>query len=322
MSLQTLSGAPVVDRRVIPPEAMESRWTAPDGQAIRRIDWPAHGARGSLLFLPGRGDAYEKYLETLAHWHARGWRVTAFDWRGQAGSGRLGRDPYTGHIGDFTSWTGDLSALWAEWKSDAPGPHVVVAHSMGGHIVLRALAERLIDPDAVVLSAPMLGIRRRGLPLGLLHGMARVLAGLGDRRRAAWKWSEKPGEVPADRIRLLTHDEARYADELWWRAARPDIVMGPASWGWVERALASIRAIERRGALEGVSVPVFLFGTTADALVEWAAIARAAARLPQGELKAFGEEARHEILREVDPVRDAALAAIDTFLDRAAPEPA
>ena len=78
---------------------------APDGFAIRRIDWgPAEegaGAdgpapRGSLLFLPGRGDAYEKYLETLDGWAGQGWRVTAMDWRGQGGSGRLGADAVTG----------------------------------------------------------------------------------------------------------------------------------------------------------------------------------------------------------------------------------
>ena len=40
--------------------------------------------------MPGRGDAYEKYLETFEHWRLRGWSVTAADWRGQAGSGRLG----------------------------------------------------------------------------------------------------------------------------------------------------------------------------------------------------------------------------------------
>jgi len=36
-----------------------------DGEPIRRIDWPepAGESRGSLLFVPGRGDAYEKYLE-------------------------------------------------------------------------------------------------------------------------------------------------------------------------------------------------------------------------------------------------------------------
>lgn len=308
------------DRRAIPAGAVESHWTAPDGAPVRRIDWPVPLApRGALLFLPGRGDAYEKYLETLDHWHRRGWRVTGLDWRGQAGSGRLGLDPYTGHVRDFADWVGDLAAFWAGWKTEAAGPHMVVAHSMGGHVALRALAERRVDPDALVLSAPMLGISRAGLPVPVLHAAARLMTALGDPRRAAWKWRGKPGALPADRIALLTHDAERYADELWWREARPELVMGPASWGWLERAMASIRLLRRPGVLEAIETPVFLFGTTGDALVDYRAIAEAAARLPQGELMTFGPEARHEILRETDALRDGALAAIDAFLDRVVP---
>ncbi|RYY33462.1 MAG: alpha/beta hydrolase, partial [Sphingomonadales bacterium] len=33
----------------------------------------------------------------------------------------------------------------------------------------------------------------------------------------------------------------------------------------------------------------------------------------------FGDEARHEILREADPVRDRAMQAIDRFLAASAP---
>ncbi|MEC7535383.1 MAG: alpha/beta hydrolase, partial [Pseudomonadota bacterium] len=46
----------------------------------------------------------------------------------------------------------------------------------------------------------------------------------------------------------------------------------------------------------------------------------AAQRLPKGELIAFGDEARHEILREVDPVRPRALDGITEFLDRVVPK--
>ena len=309
-----------VDRRAIPPVARESVWHAPDGHALRRIDWPAPAScRGSLLFLPGRGDAYEKYLETLAYWHTRGWRVTALDWRGQAGSGRLGSDPFTGHVADFSVWTADLAAFWKQWTGEGEGPCVLAGHSMGGHLVLRAVAHGLVDPAALVLSAPMLGLAGQVLPMGLLHAVARLMSRLGDPRRPAWKWSEKPGALPADRIRLLTHDEARYADEVWWRETRPEIVMGPGSWGWVERAYASMRALERPGVLEAVKIPVFIAATTADGLVSFRAIARAARRLPDCELMRFGTEARHELLREVDAVRDPLLAAIDAFLDRAVP---
>ena len=76
------------------------------------------------------------------------------------------------------------------------------------------------------------------------------------------------------------------------------------------------RLLDRRGALESVEVPVLLLAVSGDALVSAPAIGRAAARLPRGEHVAFGREARHEVLREADPVRDRALAAIDDFLER------
>jgi lysophospholipase len=167
-----------------------------------------------------------------------------------------------------------------------------------------------------VLSAPMLGIHPSWIPASVLHPVSRGIVALGDPRRPAWKGGEKPGAMPRGRSLLLTHDEGRYDDEDWWRAERPEIAMGPASWGWVERALASIREIERPGLLESLEIPTLLLGTSIDGLVSWSAIRRAAARLPKGELVAFGPECRHEILREVDPVRERALDAIEAFLNR------
>lgn len=312
-----------IDRRAIPGDAREGLWRAGDGHPIRRIDWPGDPThpRGSILFLPGRGDNYEKYLETLEEWHRAGWRVTAADWRGQAGSGRLGQDATTGHVSDFRVWLDDIAALWRDWTAATPGPHVLAAHSMGGHIGLRAVAEGRIQPQALVLNAPMLGMAGPPLPLALLQSLAAVMARIGHPARPAWKWSEKPGEIPAVREALLTHDIERYADELWWREHRPELVMGPGSWGWVERAYASSRALFAPGVLERVTTPTLMLATTADRLVKFAPIERACRRMPDCELVRFGDEARHEILREVDAVRDRAMAAITGFLDRAAPLP-
>lgn len=269
--------------------------------------------------MPGRGDHYEKYLETLEEWHRSGWRVTASDWRGQGGSGRLGRDAVTGHIEDFAVWVDDLAHLWSEWKKSTPGPHVLAGHSMGGHLVLRAVAEGRVDPDAIVLSAPMLGFTNQLLPIAMMHRIARFMVKLGDSRRPAWKWSEKPGEIPAARISLLTHDKARYEDELWWRDNRPELVMGPGSWHWVERAYESMGALMAPEVLEQVKVPVIMVVTANDRLVDIKAIDEAARRLPNCELMRFGDEAHHEILREVDSVRDRAMGTIANFLDRVAP---
>lgn len=317
--------AQAFDRRGIPPTARETRWTARDGHAIRRIDWPAverraGGVRGSLLFLPGRADFYEKYLETLAYWADQGWHVTAADWRGQAGSGRFAPDPQAGHVPDFSVWVEDLAALWADWTATTPGPHVLVGHSMGGHLVLRATMEGRVNPAALVLSAPMLGFVTP-IPARVQQMVARLMCRIGDPQRLAWKTSEKPGQRLEGRAALLTHDLDRYADELWWKQHRPELAMGPATWGWVERAAESVSRIDAPGALERIEIPVLLLAARYDGLVACKAIERAAHRLRHAECFVWGREARHELLREVDAVRDAALALIDDFLDRKARPP-
>src|SRR3546814_20614479 len=83
------------DRRSYPQDSQISNWAATDGWRIRRFDWPASGstARGAMLFLTGRGDIFEKYLEAIDHFHEAGWHVTSFDWRGQCGTGRMLNTP-------------------------------------------------------------------------------------------------------------------------------------------------------------------------------------------------------------------------------------
>lgn len=309
-----------MNRRAIPADAVESMWQAEDGWPIRRIDWQgAISPRGSILFLPGRGDHYEKYLETLAYFAAQGWRVTSIDWRGQGASGRLLADPQVGHIDDFSTWISDMRFFWATWKAETPGPHVVLAHSMGGHLALRALVEKAIDPVAVAMSAPMLGIQTGGLPLSWNHAFARLMVKIGKGNVAAWKISEKPLSPMNMRAKILTHDDDRYEDELAWWKIRPEVKLGPPSWHWIERAVSSIRMLDEPGRLEGVSTPVLLLATTADQLVSTPRIIKDSKRLPHAKTLIFGKEAAHELLREADGVRDQCLDRINAFLDKHAP---
>lgn len=311
-----------MNRRAVPVEASESMWLAEDGWPIRRIDWQSAGpSRGSMLFLPGRGDHYEKYLETLAYFADKGWRVTSIDWRGQGGSGRLLAAPQVGHIDDFSTWIADLRHFWEIWKAEAPGPHVVLAHSMGGHLTMRALVEKAIDPNAVAMSAPMLGIQTGGLPLALNHAFAKLMCKIGRADIAAWKVSEKPLSPMNLRARILTGDKDRYEDELAWWELRPEVKLGPPSWHWVERAISSIRMLDEPGRLEAVTTPILLMATTADQLVSTPRIIKDSKRLPNAETLIFGKGAAHELLREADAVRDQCLDRIDSFLDQHAPKP-
>lgn len=301
-------------RRRHPAGATITRWTAPDGWPLRVFDWPVADAasRGAILFQGGRGDFIEKYLGSFAHWHAQGWRVTAFDWRGQGGSGRTTPAPHVGHIPDFADFIGDLRAFWTDWSATVRGPRIAMGHSMGGHLILRALADRAIDPAAAVLVAPMLGLRA---PISARVGeaVAGLMTRLGDPARAAWKGNERPHTLKS-RQSLLTQDDARYADELWWQAQDATLLTGPPSWRWLSQAFSSTRILNASPALAGIATPVLMLVAEADGLVDPRAALSVAATLPDVRVVRFGAESAHEILREADPVRARALAEIDAFL--------
>lgn len=307
-------------RRKIPDDAHVTPVVAGDGWQLRSIRWspPDTSVRGSILFLGGRGDHFEKYLETFEDWRLRGWQVESFDWRGQGGSGRLAADPSVGHANDFGHWVDDLANYFAEWKGRSPGPHVVIGHSMGGHLLLRSLVEQRLAPEAAVLVAPMLGFTTP-FPNRLGLWVARMMNAIGKPERAAWNASEKPGSTLRLRQKLLTHDNARYDDEIWWKTTRPDIALGPASWRWVEQAYASFVALDRPDVIESVAIPLLVLAASEDSLVAASATRRVAARLRNCTLHVYGSEAAHELLREADPVREDVLARIDAFLAKAAP---
>lgn len=304
-----------INRRSFPLNASLTMTAAPDGWPIRTLAIPANPPRrGAILWCGGRGDIFEKYIEAFAHWSETGWSITSFDWRGQGGSGRLTENPRVGHINDFSQWIDDLAAFVADWKARELGPHVIIAHSMGGHLVLRALGERRIAVDAVVLSAPMLGFSASPVPLPIARLVAAMLARLSPTHRPAWRDNERPGVASSARQALLTHDDARYADEMWWKQQNPTLELGPPNWQWVSAAYRSMIKINRPGFLEAIDTPVLIVGTDGDRLVSPEAIRLAAARLPRAEISMLPRECAHEVLRERDGPRDLLMALIDGFL--------
>lgn len=308
-------------RREIPAGATVQSEPARDGWPLRTFDWPfpEERARGTLLFQGGRGDILEKYLESFANWHDRGWVVQSFDWRGQGGSGRLSSDPMVGHADDFAPWIEDLADRFAALRYSGPAPHVIVAHSMGGHLVLRALIEGRIAPAAVVLVAPMLGLQSKPFSPPIAAKVARFMTRIGKPERSAWKQNERPSPPGASRRKFLTHSDERYDDEIWWKTEKPELALGPPSWAWLAAAYRSTLDSFKPGQLERVTTPILLLCADQDRLVSPDAIREAARRLPNAELETFGDESAHEILREADEVRNRAIAAIDDFFDRHAP---
>lgn len=295
-------------------DAMMESWPAPDGWPLRRIRLAGAGKRrGSLLFLGGRADHIEKYDEALIGWAKAGWDVESVDWRGQGGSGRMIAGSALGHAEDFSRWLDDITAYGQDWRARTSGPHAFIAHSMGGHLVLRALAEGRLEADAVVLSAPMLGIHTGALPHCLAQRITALACALGATRMAVWPSHRRTPGVKDVIQTSLTHSVERFEREARFELDRPDIVLDAPTWGWLRAAYRSLAVVAQPGYLEQLRTPLLILASEGDKVVSTPAIVRAAERLPDARLHLYGRQVAHEILREVDAVRDDALARIDAF---------
>jgi len=319
----TTEPAPIV---IVPgnpmPPGGAARWlVAPDGCRLRMVIWTAEAAglsscRGTVFLFGGRGEFAEKYFETAGDLLARGFSVATLDWRGQGLSGRLLANRRNGHIDDFSSFGRDLEFFMRETGAEMPEPHFALAHSMGGHILLRAVHDH---PDwfrGLVLSAPMLGLRL-GRPMArkAIRLFAAALRAAGYAGRYVPGGSARAAdEIPfADNI--VTHDEGRYAMQQALIRTEPDLGLGSTTVGWLDAAFRSLALISDPAYLGAVRTPVLIAMAAEDALIDPEALRRAAALLADAELVRI-EGARHEILMEKDRCRGDFWAAFDAFIAR------
>jgi len=298
-------------RRTLPVGTRIGMHAMHDGWLVRTI--VRDGDRGSVLVINGRGDFIEKQAELLHELGDLGFGYMSFDWRGQGGSGRLLGDA-RGHAEGFAPWLGDLGALVAWFHSVLPPPYFAIAHSMGGHLLLRHLVDHPGDFTRAVLLAPMVGLSAAPIGPGLARLVAAVTTAFGQGEAYA------PGSGPLVRgapgtlrQRRLTHDLDRYADESWWLDEHPEWALGGVTNGWLRSAFASIDELTARGVPERIATPLLILTAAEEGLVDNVATRRLAARLPDVRVRDFAR-AGHELVREVDSIRLPVFAAIAEFL--------
>lgn len=289
--------------------------SASDGTRLRYgVFEPEKPARRLCVLANGQSEFIEKYLEVIGELNARGFTVVSFDWRGQGGSTRPLSNPMKGYVADFAAYDDDLASVMAQVVAPMGMPEpLLLAHSMGSHNALRALHDR---PDwfrAAVLSAPMLGIATRGRPGWLVRAATAVHAAAGKGKQFAWGMEKREPLTTDFSEQLCTSDTWRFARTQGVLKAHPELRLGGATWGWIEAAYRSMKAMQAPGYAEAIATPVMIVGADKDRVVKTEATRRFAARLPQGRYVEIAE-AEHEILMERDDIRAQFWNAFDGFV--------
>jgi lysophospholipase len=298
----------------------ETRFIASrDGKRLRVATWdaaPASKPRGVCVLLDGQTEFLEKYDEVIGELRSRGFAVATLDWRGQGGSVRALANPLKAHIGDFAEYDEDLSTFLEKVvKPMSEKPPIALAHSMGGHVLLRALHDRPNAFTAAVMTAPMLRAQTRGYPAWLARAMCRFENAIGNSEQWVWGMDQRDPLTMEFEDNLVTSDRTRFARAKALVAAQSDIRLAGPTWGWLEAAYRSMARVTSPGYGEAIATPVLIVGAGKDRIVDMAAEREFARRLPNGAFLEFSD-AEHEILMESDAIRMRFWAAFDAFVGK------
>lgn len=141
--------------------------TMTDGQQLFLRDWSGRATHNAVLIVHGLGEHSGRY-DALAKWFvSHGYAVRSYD---QRGHGRTpGRRGALRHSDDLLR---DLTAVYENYAIHSGRHPLLLGHSMGGLVALRAVLDGRVEPSGLVLSSPAL---RSFEPLWLRR-LAAVLA--------------------------------------------------------------------------------------------------------------------------------------------------
>ncbi len=284
-----------------------------DGITLRTAYWrPPSIENGKIIVvMQGRTEFIERYAETTGELLKRGFHVIVFDWRGQGGSERLLPNPRKGHVERFDDYKADLQAVIALMMDRFNGlERVALAHSMGGAVLLGALAHDDALFERCVLSAPMIGLSMVRRPK-LAHFAARLLVGFGLAHSyvpggtdgATFPYEDNP----------LTQDQHRHGIAGKVFKIAPDLAIGSPTIGWTATSFNAMAELQKPSTAERIKTPILIAAGPEDRITSTVHAQAFAKNLPNGQFLAM-EGAEHEVLLEIEPIRQAFWKAFDQFI--------
>ena len=268
-----------------------------------------------------------------------GYAIYLLDHRGHGASGRMLPDPMKVYVKDFDDYVKDANNLIQNIvkKRDGHEKLFLISHSMGGGIASLYLERYPNVFTGAVLCAPMHSINTEDyipMPENAAHAIAitNVIFGKGKEYGIA---QEPPGDFGQDVCyeegqgrffnEYVTHSYKRWLVNEEYLSEHPELLAGSAllgvTWKWLDEGYDAIFKA-RRNAWR-IKPPLLLFEAGDDHYTTEEGHQEFADNLREGVLREYVKfdtsmygdfDAYHEILNEVDEIRNEAVSRIKEFI--------
>ncbi|WGL60278.1 alpha/beta fold hydrolase [Pigmentibacter sp. JX0631] len=268
-----------------------------------------------VILCTGYNESYLKYCEFIHNLYEMDISVYCFDHRGQGFSGRFLNQQNRGYVDKFSNYINDLSFFFEHVSSNEKNlPIFIIAHSMGGAITALAVNQKKVNPNGIILCAPMFEIMLAPyhfLELPIFY-LSRLFCKINlDKKYAIGQADCIPFRPFAGND--VTHSLFRY--NVWRKhiSEIDDLQLGGPTYGWLKESInASIYA---RHINNLHNVPCLLIQAQEDTVVRNSAHQLFLKNNPHCEFESI-EFAKHEILMEADVIRNRALYLIQNFITK------
>ena len=265
-------------------------------------------AKAAVVICSGRIEGLDKYQELIWELQQNNYAVFIIDHQGQGRSYRALANRHKGYVNKFSDYADDFALFDQQIVNrHFQGKKIILGHSMGGAIAFDFLTRFEHNYSGVFLSAPMFDIHTKGIPKPLARFVAWLACKLGGKQ--CYAFGQKNYLAEEFSINSLTNSEYRY--KLFREIYRSDSVLqlGGVTYGWLHTVFQFIDRLDQQ-----LAIPLFIASAENDTVVDNQAQVELVHRQNDAVLQTFAG-AKHELLFEQDPIRQAVLSRFYQFCD-------